>query len=83
MSSYKFGKIQQNQKNKIYFKISYAQKDEAKLNNYKWDAEKKSWYKLFDEEINFNDNEYKLCEILNTKEIIDNFENHKDNKINK
>ena len=50
MTDYNFGK--QNfvkpvveQKDRVYFLIPYDQKDKAKTLGYKWDMDKKCWYK--------------------------------------
>ena len=45
MSSYKFGNQNFEKKDKVYFVISYDEKENAKKLGYKWDKEKKSWYK--------------------------------------
>ena len=72
---YKFG----NSKNyNVYFKIPYEQREEAKKNGYYWDPEKKSWYKKL--YVNKNNNfkfVYDLCEIKNTAEVFEIFNNIK------
>ena len=48
MSDYKFGTKIQNSDNKVdrvYFMIFYNEKENAKKLGYKWDKEKRSWYK--------------------------------------
>ena len=48
MTSYKFGKTNSyEKKDKVYFNIAYDQRDEAKKLGYRWDADKKCWYKWF------------------------------------
>ncbi len=44
---YNFGKSNLKQDLKVFFKIDYEQKDEAKTEEYKFDAEKISWYKQY------------------------------------
>lgn len=45
MSSYKFGKIQQNQQNnKIHIAVNYYNKDKVKDLKCRWDNESKVWY---------------------------------------
>ena len=49
MSDYKFGRKIQNSDNKVdrvYFIIFYDEKEEAKKSGYRWDKEKRSWYKI-------------------------------------
>ena len=47
MSSYKFGNQNKNfeKKDKVYFIIFYDEKENAKKLGYKWDANKRGWYK--------------------------------------
>ena len=46
MTSYKFGKTNSyEKKDKVYFVIFYDEKENAKKLGYKWDADKKCWYK--------------------------------------
>ena len=47
MSSYKFGNENKifEKKEKVYFSIFYDEKENAKKLGYKWDVNKKCWYK--------------------------------------
>ena len=72
---YKFGK---ENNYTVYFKVPYEDKDEAKKNGYRWDAEKKSWYKYL--YLNKNNNfklVYDLCEKNNLPDVFIIFNNIK------
>lgn len=48
MKSYNFGRTNLKEDLKVYFKIDYNQKEEAKKEGYRFDFDKSSWYKLYE-----------------------------------
>jgi len=75
MSDYKFGTKIQNSDNKVdrvYFMIFYNEKENAKKLGYKWDKEKRSWYKdlIYSKELKIH---YEVNKNHNEKDIYDKY----------